>query len=399
MFLERMNSKLKRVLVPGPLIIGAGPSGLATAACLKEKGVPSLILERENCLASLWKLKSYDRLRLHLPKRFCELPLMGFPPEFSTYPMKEEFLSYLEAYAKHFSIEPLFGEEVKSAEYDPTMEFWLVKTGSSEFVCRWLIVATGENSEPMSPEFPQISDFKGRVLHTSLYKNGTTFKGQKILVVGCGNSGMEISLDLCNSGAQASVVVRDTLHILPREILGRSTFGLSMWLLKWFPLRLVDRFLLFCSWFILGNTHRFGLRRPQIGPIELKNTTGKTPVLDVGTLAKIKAGQIMVVPSIKRFTETGVEFIDEKIEDFDSVILATGYRSNVPSWLKEEGFFSKKDGYPVAPFPHSWKGENGLYSVGFTKRGLLGASLDAQKVAKEIATQWNLETKHLQTDL
>lgn len=84
------------------------------------------------------------------------------------------------------------------------------------------------------------------------------------------------------------------MHVLPQEMLGRSTFGLSMWLLKWFPVRLADRILLFISRFVIGNTENLGLVRPEIGPLELKVTTGKTPVLDVGTLDKIRTGKIKV---------------------------------------------------------------------------------------------------------
>lgn len=86
------------------------------------------------------------------------------------------------------------------------------------------------------------------------------------------------------------------VHILPREMLGKSTFGLSMWLLKWLPIRFVDWFLLIVSWLMLGDTARFGLDRPKLGPLQLKNLSGKTPVLDVGTLAKIKSGHIKVLP-------------------------------------------------------------------------------------------------------
>ena len=81
-------------------------------------------------------------------------------------------------------------------------------------------------------------------------------------------------------------------------MLGKSTFGLSMWLLKWFPMRLVDRFLLIVSWLMLGDTSRFGLDRPRLGPLELKNLSGKTPVLDVGTLGKIKGGDIKVLATL-----------------------------------------------------------------------------------------------------
>ena len=68
-----------------------------------------------------------------------------------------------------------------------------------------------------------------------------------------------------------------------------------MWLLKWMPIRLVDHLLLIASWFMLGDTTQFGLDRPRVGPLELKNLSGKTPVLDIGTLAKIKSGDIKVL--------------------------------------------------------------------------------------------------------
>ncbi|TKY58271.1 Indole-3-pyruvate monooxygenase YUCCA6 [Spatholobus suberectus] len=403
LFIERMNNSSatseRCVCIPGPVIVGAGPSGLATAAYLKEKGVPSLILERSNCIASLWQLKTYDRLHLHLPKQFCELPLMGFPCDFPTYPTKQQFIEYLESYAERFDIRPRFNETVKHAEFDATLGFWRVKSlnkkeVATEFVCRWLIVATGENAEAVVPEIEGMGKFGGTIKHTSLYKSGEEFRGKRVLVVGCGNSGMEVCLDLCNHNATPSLVVRDTVHILPQEMLGKSTFGLSMWLLKWLPIRLVDRFLLIVSWLMLGDTARFGLDRPRLGPLQLKNLSGKTPVLDVGTLAKIKSGHIKVRPGIKRLKRYTVEFVDGRTENFDAIILATGYKSNVPHWLKEGDMFSKEDGFPTKPFPNGWKGENGLYAVGFTKRGLLGTSMDAKRIAEDIEWCWKADAKH-----
>lgn len=382
---EKMMMK-RCVYVNGPVIVGAGPSGLAAAACLKEKGVASLVLERSNCIASLWQLKTYDRLRLHLPKQFCELPLMSFPDDFPTYPTKQQFIKYLELYAMTFDIRPLFNQTVVCANYDRNLGLWRVKTETTiEYVSRWLIVATGENAEAVVPGIEGMGEFGGSIMHTSLYKSGEIFRGKKVLVVGCGNSGMEVCLDLCNHDARPSLVVRDTVHVLPREMLGKSTFGLSMWLLKWLPMRLVDRFLLITSRLLLGDTARLGLDRPEIGPLELKNLSGKTPVLDVGTLAKIKSGDIKVCPGIKRLLKHHtVEFMNGQTEEFDAIILATGYKSNVPSWLKEREMFSEKDGLPKRPFPNGWKGECGLYAVGFTKRGLLGASMDAKKIADHI---------------
>ncbi|CAJ2636836.1 unnamed protein product [Trifolium pratense] len=384
--------------VQGPIIVGAGPSGLAAAACLKQKGIPSLILERANCLASMWQLKTYDRLKLHLPKQFCQLPLMPFPKGLPSYPTKQQFLSYLKAYANHFDINPFFGKQVVNAEFDVVCGVWRVKTqevmkkGNDNiiivYVSKWLIVASGENAEEVVPQIEGMEQFQGPILHTSLYKTGSMFCGKNVLVVGCGNSGMEVCLDLSNHNAHPSLVVRDTVHILPQQIFGKSTFGLSMWLLKWFSVHFVDQFLLLMSDLMLGDTSQFGIQRPKIGPLEFKNLYGKTPVLDVGTVAQIKSGKIKVCKGIKRLVHNAVEFVDGKVENFDAIILATGYRSNVPSWLKGSDMFSEKDGFPKKPFPNGWKGEKGLYAVGFTKRGLLGSSIDAKRIAEDIETSW-----------
>lgn len=293
----------------------------------------------------------------------------------------------MESYAAHFSIQPRFNQAVQSAEFDSTCGFWRVRTQDLEYISRWFIVATGENAEPVIPEIVGMERFNGPVVHTSAYKSGSDFANQKVLVVGCGNSGMEISLDLCRHNAVPHMVVRNTVHVLPREMFGCSTFGIVTALLKWFPLRLVDKFLLLVSNFTVGNTDQLGLHRPKTGPIELKNVTGKTPVLDVGALSQIRSGKIKVMEGVKEITRNGARFMDGQEKEFDSIILATGYKSNVPSWLKGCDFFTK-EGMPKTPFPDGWKGENGLYTVGFTRRGLLGTSCDAVKIANDIADEW-----------
>ena len=207
------------IWVNGPVIVGAGPSGLAVAACLKEQGVPFIILERANCIASLWQNRTYDRLKLHLPKQFCQLPYFPFPDDFPEYPTKFQFITYLENYANNFGINPQFNETVQSAKYDETFGLWRVKTirgghsGPSdvEYICRWLVVATGENAEKVVPEFEGLGDFGGHVMHTCDYKSGEAYGGQRVLVVGCGNSGMEVCLDLCNHHASPSMVVRSSV--------------------------------------------------------------------------------------------------------------------------------------------------------------------------------------------
>lgn len=124
------------------------------------------------------------------------------------------------------------------------------------------------------------------------------------------------------------------VHVLPREIFGKSTFELAMLLMAWLPLWLVDKILLILAWFILGNIEKYGLKRPSIGPLQLKNTQGKTPVLDIGALEKIRAGKVKVVPGIKKFLCGTVELVNGEKLEVDAVVLATGYCSNVPYWLQ-----------------------------------------------------------------
>ncbi|XP_040376438.1 indole-3-pyruvate monooxygenase YUCCA4 [Oryza brachyantha] len=388
--------------VPGAVIVGAGPAGLAVGAMLGLAGVAYVVLERCGCIASLWRHRTYDRLCLHLPKRFCELPLMPFPVSYPEYPTKDQFLEYLDSYARRFAVEPVFRRAVISAEFDG--ESWWVYTkevitaavGGEQAVLgctmtvyrsKWLVVATGENAEPAVPEIEGAGRFKGQIMHSSEYRNGVGYAGKRVLVVGCGNSGMEVSLDLCNHNARASMVVRDTVHVLPREVLGCSTFGICMWLLRWLPIQTVDRLVLLVARLVIGDTARLGFPRPALGPLELKAVSGKTPVLDVGTLAKIRTGHIKVVPAVQCFQEHGVEFVGGRVEEFDVVILATGYKSNVPYWLKESEFFSEKDGFPRKS--NGWKGQNGLYAVGFSRRGLLGVSIDATNIVEDIVQRWH----------
>ncbi|KZV21514.1 hypothetical protein F511_08279 [Dorcoceras hygrometricum] len=380
------------VWVNGPVIVGAGPSGLAVAAGLKDGGVPFVLLDRADCIASLWQKRTYDRLKLHLPKQFCQLPNFPFPEHYPEYPTKKQFIDYLESYAKHFNIKPRFNETVESAKYDESGSLWRVKTVSVEgaeveYMCQWLVVATGENAERLVPEIEGLKEFGGEVIHACDYKSGESLRGKKVLVVGCGNSGMEISLDLCDHDAKPSMVVRSSVHILPREMFGKSTFELAMVMLRWLPLWFVDKILLVLAWMILGNIEKLGLKRPSVGPLELKNTRGKTPVLDIGALAKIRSREIQLVPGIKRFSCGAAEFVNGEKLEFDSVVLATGYCSNVPFWLQEIEFFSK-NGFPKEPFPNGWKGKAGLYAVGFTRRGISGASADALKIAQDISNAW-----------
>lgn len=225
-------------LPPKVVIVGAGPSGLATAACLTLKGISFVILEREDCIASLWRHKTYDRLHLHVPKSFCQLPGLNFPESCQMYPSRAEFMAYLEEYARIFALKPIFRSTVSRAEFSNSLDAWVVTVdvrspGSQEVVqtlqyeARWLVVATGENAEPSMPKLEGKDEYGGAILHGSEYRSGKMYKNKSVLVVGCGNTGMDIALDLTTFGAKPTLVARS-----PVSVSHQTTFclGVVRWL-------------------------------------------------------------------------------------------------------------------------------------------------------------------------
>lgn len=196
------------------IIVGGGPAGIATSACLNRLKVSNVVIEREDCCASLWKKRAYDRLKLHLAKQFCELPHMPFPPEAPTFVPKKDFIRYLDDYVEKFDVKPHYNRSVESAFFDKSIGKWSVVvknlvTGVYEvYFSAFLVAATGENSQGYIPHMPGIEGFEGKVMHSSQYDNGKSLKGKDVLVVGSGNSGMEIAYDLSNWDASTSIVVR-----------------------------------------------------------------------------------------------------------------------------------------------------------------------------------------------
>ncbi|CAL4903869.1 unnamed protein product [Urochloa decumbens] len=374
---------MEKVLV---LIVGAGPSGLAVAACLSQLSIPYRIVEREDCSASLWRKHTYDRLKLHLAKEFCELPHMSYPNDTPTYIPKEQFVRYVDAYVDHFNIFPKYSTSVESCKYDEVSNCWDVMahdkvTGLvTEYTARFLVVATGENSEGIIPQIPGLDDFPGEVIHSSSYKSWNNYVGKEALVIGCGNSGMEISYDLASHGVETSMVVRSPVHVMT---IGLINFGMK--LVSWsMPVNFVDFILVTFANIRFGDLSKYGIVRPNMGPLLLKAKTGRSAVIDVGTVELIKKGAIKVLGPISCIRGDYVEFEDGKNCHFDSIVFATGYKSTANRWLKNGESLLNDNGMPKREFPNHWKGENGLYCVGLAMRGLAGISCDAKNVAADI---------------
>ncbi|KAK6132243.1 hypothetical protein DH2020_034026 [Rehmannia glutinosa] len=289
---------------------------------------------------------------------------------------------------KHFDISPLYHRHVVCASFDG--KNWVVVAKNTlfgmteKYVAKFLVVATGENSEGYIPPIPGLDSFNGELMHSSCYENGKRFEKKDVLVVGSGNSGMEISFDLSNWGARTSLIVRSPVHFLTEGMV-----KLGMGLLKYLPLDLVDNIVLMLSKLKYGDISEYGIQRPSKGPFYLKRATGRSPVIDVGTIAKIRAQEIKVLPSIKKVNGHEIHFMNGGIKSYDAIVLATGYKSTVGEWLKDDGGLFGEDGMPKKRNPNHWKGENGLYCVGFARAGLFGISNDAKAISQDITTILN----------
>ncbi len=335
------------------VVIGAGPAGLAVGACLRRAGLDFVILEKTHEIAPAWR-HHYRRLHLHTVKSLSSLPHMPFPEDYPRYVPREKVVAYLDAYAERFELRPRFGETVKSIRR--VDGGYLVETGGDTVSAHQVVIATGSNAEPVVPNLPEIEAFKGRRLHSADYTDAASFAGQSVLVVGMGNTGAEIALDLAECGARPTLSVRNGVHIVPRQL-----FGVPIQLIaiasRPIPQAMNDRLFPIILDLALGKLEKYGIVRPKEGILE-QIDAGRIPVIDVGTVAAIKSGGIKVAPDIKRFTEHGAIFVSGSSVEFDSVILATGYRQDFKNLLPAE---LRPDKSGVS----SRASELGLYLVGF----------------------------------
>jgi indole-3-pyruvate monooxygenase len=368
------------------LVIGAGPAGLATAACLARHGERALVIDQAREVASSWR-HHYERLHLHTVKTHSALPGLPFPDSAPRYVPRQGVVDYLTRYADRHGIEPELGETVLGIEPAAPGAGWLTRTASGRLIAsRQVVVATGANRRPRAPALPGQDHFGGRVLHSRDYRNAKPFAGQRVLVVGMGNTGAEIALDLVEQGVRAALSVRSPLNIVYRDVLGRPT-QLSSILLSRLPNALGDAAATLLRDLSVGDLGRHGLHTAAVSPLRQLREEGKTPVIDVGTVERIKRGDIQVYPGIQTLLHGGVRFTDGTEHPFDTVLLATGYDAALT------------DLFPATPLPLDARGMPtevvgqgalaGVYFVGFDVRqpgGLLRAiAAQAQRVADRIA--------------
>ena len=218
------------------MIVGAGPAGLASAACLKQRGLDATVLESGPSVGTSWR-GHYDRLHLHTVKEHSALPGMPFDEHVPRYPARADLVLYLERYAAHFGIVPQTGESVRRVR--KAGGAFEVETNRSVRQADVVVMAAGYNRVPNPDRLPRQEEFQGPLVHSAKYANGAPYAGQRVLVVGAGNTGAEIALDVLEHGAKPTLAVRSPVNILPRDFLGMPTQLTSIRLTN-VPVKIVD---------------------------------------------------------------------------------------------------------------------------------------------------------------
>jgi putative flavoprotein involved in K+ transport len=363
------------------VIVGGGPAGLSTAAALSRLGIEALVVDRGDRIGGSWA-RRYERLHLHTIRRFSGLAHHGIPDRYQRYLSKDEYAEYLEEYAARFELRVSLGEDVTAIRPGA---LWQVETRRRTISAEVVIVATGHYVDPRMPNWALNDGFGGRVLHSVDYVSGREFAGQRALVVGLGNSGAEIATDLVEQGASSvSVAVRTSPPIVTREMFGIvpvQLFGITL-----VPLgmpRLVDRIGARLRARAVGDLSEYGLGEPAWGPF----TARRPAVIDVGFLGVLKAGRVMVRPAVTGLAASGVEFADGSSEEFDVVVLATGFGTGLERMLQGVPGVISPDGQPLSRSGRPTAAP-GLYFIGFdeTVRGhLFEARRESKKLAKTVA--------------
>ena len=286
------------------IVIGAGQSGLAAAHTLRTAGVTPLVLDAGSEPGGSWP-RYYDSLTLFSPARYSALPGMAFPGDPNRYPHRDEAVDYLRRYAERLDADIQTGQRVRAVTTDAGL--FTVDTADQRFTAPLVIAATGGFGNPYRPVLPGLDQFVGEVLHVSEYRAPARYTGQDVIVVGAGNSAAQVAVELARH-ARVTLATRATVKYAPQTILGRD--------MHWWATTL-------------------GFDHLPIGPY-LRTKPG-VPVIDNGTYRPaIDAGRPVRRPLFADVDGSRVTWPDGRTEHVDTILLATGYRPDLP-YLAELG--------------------------------------------------------------
>ncbi|MFF7295506.1 NAD(P)-binding domain-containing protein [Streptomyces sp. NPDC008265] len=281
------------------VVIGAGQAGLATAHALMEAGLRPVVLEASERAAGSWP-HYYDSLTLFSPARFSTLPGMPFGGDPDRYPHRDEVVAYLDRYAARLQADLRTGRRVIAVRADGD-GFTVELEGGRKLRTGAVVAASGSFGRPHRPDLPGLETFAGQVLHAADYRSPTPFTGQRVVVVGAGNSAVQIAAELARE-ARTSLATRAPVAFARQHLLGRD---LHFWLT------------------------RTGLDAAPLS--RFLRTPPAPPVLDDGRYrAALGTGAPDRRTMFTRLTGDRVTWADGTTEQLDTLILATGYRPHLP---------------------------------------------------------------------
>ncbi|EYT56744.1 FAD-dependent oxidoreductase [Leucobacter sp. UCD-THU] len=281
------------------LVVGGGQSGLAAARAGRERGWEPVVLEAGPEPVGSWP-RYYDSLRLFSPRRFSTFPGFPFlgPPD--GYPSRDEVTEYLRGYAAWLEVDIRTNARVLDIAADGE-GFAVELADASNITGDAVVAATGSFENPHLPKIPGNEKFVGEILHVADYRAPGAFANQRVLVVGAGNSAIQIAYELAQV-SQVSLVVRDRIRFASQQIGSRD---LHWWLTR----------------------SRFDRLPPKV----LNRIIKRNPVIDAGAFrAALATGALDQQPMFRSFTSDGVTWASGREEKIDAVIFATGYRPNLP---------------------------------------------------------------------
>jgi putative flavoprotein involved in K+ transport len=343
------------------IVIGGGQAGLAAGYFLKQHSRDFIILDAAPRTGETWRSR-WDSLRLFTPSHFDSLPGLEFPGPASYFPTKDEIADYLDNYARHFDLPIQHGVRVEKLSRNGA-GFEL--SAGSGFAARQVIVATGPYQQPRIPSFANELDPAIQQLHSTAYRNPDQLAAQNVLVVGAGNSGAEISLELARAGKHVWLAGRNVGHI-PADTLGRPFGGRPYW---WF-----------ISHIMTENTP-IG-RRMKASVLHHGNPLIRTTRQDLAAAGVEATGRVVSIEAGKPRLEDG------RVLPAEAVVWTTGFRPDY-SWIDLPIF----DEYGL---PRHQRGTvddaPGLFFVGLhfqtglSSALLGGVSADAKSVVERLAS-------------
>jgi dimethylaniline monooxygenase (N-oxide forming) len=309
-------------------VIGAGAAGLCAAKHLLARGVDVTVYEAGSRVGGLWVYNNdngmspaYKSLHINSEANVSTFTDFPFPPGTSLFPDHAEMSRYFEAYARHFDLirRIRFKCRVASIEADGSC-FCVTPEGGSAEIFDGVVVATGHQSSPRHP--PQIADFAGEYTHAHSYRVPQPYEGKRVLVIGPGNSGVDIAADICTLTAHTSLSARSPVLIMPRMAFGAPVARTLMKLEKpWLPLKVRLWIRATLARIFHGRMEQWGFRTPK----------GRShPISHPTLISHIVWGRISVRPGLKSVAGREVTFTDGTTQTFDTIIAATGYTTELP---------------------------------------------------------------------